>query len=256
MPPSDAPASFDDSVGTPACDNIQSICSTVGTNLLDAKSGLGEQNPSNSLDSCTDGTAGSYLVDETVESVTVVATDSTGNPVEGVLTAGGYAKIKAVVHTWNDGASSFVDFFKMSDLGNLTWEPLNNGLSPVGEGGFVEVGSPAFQLSSAGTQAVRVGIRFEGVQSSRFVGCSQGDFDEIDDLVFEVDTTTAPDAVMVALAPSVSASPAKLEIKSLETIDCSLLGKAKCLLATGCNWKRPNRKRSNLFDEAGCRKSL
>ncbi|EJK61965.1 hypothetical protein THAOC_17453 [Thalassiosira oceanica] len=201
---SPVPASFDALVGTPACNDIQSICSTAGTSLLDKKEVWGELNPSNTLDNCADGGAGTYLIDESVESVTVVATDSAGNPVEGVLSAGGFAKIKAVVHAWNNGAGSYVDFFKTSDIASPNWVPLNDGTSPVGQGGLVDVESPAFQLSNtAAIQAVRVGIRFQGSQSP----CPTGGYDENDDLVFKVDMTTASDAVMVALAPPATASP-------------------------------------------------
>lgn len=236
--PSSAPASFDALVGTPACNGIQSICSTVGTSLLDKKEVWGELNPSNTLDGCTDGTSGSYLSDESVESVTVVATDSAGNPVEGVLSAGGFAKIKAVVHAYSNGAGTFVDFFKTSDIASPTWVPLNSGTSPVGQGGLVDVESPAFQLSNtAAIQAVRVGIRFQGSQSP----CPTGGYDENDDLVFKVDMTTASDAVMVAVVPPVTASPPS----SQETIDCLAMVEERCLEATECYWGRPNASNRN-----------
>lgn len=228
------PASFDALVGTPACNDIQSICSTDGTGLLDKKQVWGELNPPNTLDNCEDGTGGAYLDDESVESVTVVATDSAGNPVEEVLSAGGFAKIKAVVHSWDNGAGSFVDFFKTSDIASPTWEALNDGTYPVGEGGLVEVESPTFQLSNtAAIQAVRVGIRFQGSQSV----CSTGAYNENDDLVFKVDMSTASDAVMVAVAPPVASPPTSLEF------DChSLRGNpTKCESSTSCYWgEQPN----------------
>merc|ERR1719389_226473 len=42
--PAPAPASFDALVGTPACNALQSICSTVDTGLLDKKAAWGETN--------------------------------------------------------------------------------------------------------------------------------------------------------------------------------------------------------------------
>ena len=196
---------------------------------------MGESNGPNTLDGCVDGGSGTHLSDESVEAVTVVATDSAGNPIEGVLSAGGFAKIKAKVYSYQSGANSYVDFFKTSDVTNPTWEPLNDGSSAIGvEKGLVDVESNTFQLSNtAEMQAVRVAIRFIGTQSP----CSPGDWDERDDLKFKVDMSTAADAVMVAVAPPVTASPPESQAVS----DCSaIVEKERCQFATGCYWGRSN----------------
>lgn len=88
------------------------ICTTLGTGppeggsgLLHAKNAWGEPNGPNTLDACTDGSAGVYERDESIEALTIVSTDG------GVLKAGGKARIVAHVFTYKTGADNAADFY-------------------------------------------------------------------------------------------------------------------------------------------------
>jgi len=161
-------------VGVPKCPTIGAGCTTDGTSLLSGRGGMNSTNTtSNTLDSCVDGSSGTYLSDESNEALTITS-DSYH------LIAGQEAHIVAKVWAWGSGESDTADFYYTT---NPTVLPLNwtyIGSETLSGGGYQYVTSPSFTLPSVEEQAVRVNFRHNGVEAS---SCSGGSFDDTDDLM-------------------------------------------------------------------------
>lgn len=181
-PPTPAPvpleptitASFD---GTcPRCTAIGGAC-TSGALLLNSRDNVGgtpEPNGPNTIDSCTDGSSGSYHGDESNDAIEVSAIGG------GFLQIGRLAVAKATVWAWNNGSSDTADFYVSDTVGPTpNWVHIGS-VQPPGGGAQVLTSEP-FELTST-LQAVRVNFRYSGEQSS----CSVGGYDDADDLVFAV----------------------------------------------------------------------
>lgn len=126
-------AVYDTALGAPKCSSLASFCDS-GT-LLNSRGSIGgmvEPNAPNTIDSCNDGSTGTYGSDESINSITVFTTPGIG----GNLVSGATVTIEAKVNAYS-AASDTGDFFYTSDVGtgNPNWvliesvKPVTNGLS-------------------------------------------------------------------------------------------------------------------------------
>merc|ERR1711862_807350 len=178
-----------------------------------------------------DGSSGVYKKAESIEAISVTASDAASG---GVLRAGGKAMIKARVFAFQTGAEDMADFYYTSSPGDPVWTYV--GSATPSSGGFVNVQSEEFPLPKAGMQAVRVNYRWIG-ESMYASSCSGGSFDDVDDLIFTVDTTSAGEIDSAAIPDHVGA-PQPLVIQ----INCAQHEMERCVAAEQfCEW------RENLF---------
>jgi len=244
-------AVYDPALGAPKCGSVHSSgkCTTLGTKMLNGKMNSVEQNPPNSLDACSDGPGGSYGLDpvtgedngngdESIEAITVSAADG------GVLTAGGLARITARVYSWGNGNTDRADFYYAVDPQNPVWEHIST--RKAGSGGITDIESVTFVLPSSGLQAVRVNFRFYGQRSS----CSGGSYDDVDDLVFAVETTS-PEALALSLpAGPPKAKPSVENDVEEQRVDCPELPLDRCKAALDvCAWRK-QKSSGNIFDNS------
>merc|ERR1712176_522609 len=101
--------------------------------------------------------------------------------------------VSADVHAWSDGQSEVaVDIYHAVSASDAVWslvhsEVVGSGVTTVSSDHLLPGGSP--------NQVFRVNIRYGGTYSTDGTGCSGGQYDDTDDLVFtiaqdEVTTTT------------------------------------------------------------------
>mmetsp|Transcript_13172 Transcript_13172/g.28436 ORF Transcript_13172/g.28436 Transcript_13172/m.28436 type:complete len:746 (+) Transcript_13172:167-2404(+) len=209
-------AEYDASLQVPKCASVKASC-TSG-DLLDGKASNIEPNPSNSLDSCTDGSFGTYHADESIDAITVSAVGGSQ------LQQGGLAEIEAKVWGWSDGAYDTADFYYTANVDHLpvSWTPIG---SISANGGGLRTLKIQYLLPDSPLQAVRVNFRYFGSPSS----CSGGRYDDVDDLVFVV----APSSAKEARKPKLVAP-----LKAMQSTHCEMIGdKRRCEEVSVCKWK-------------------
>merc|ERR1711897_25922 len=144
-------------------------CSTVGSapsgplslELLQAKTRSGEPNgPNTAHGLCGDGDSGVYKTDESIESVSVIASLESG-----VLKQGGMAKVTAEVYSYLDGAEDRIDFYYYTSADTTKesggkWEHIST-VEPE-KGGLIEVHSDEFELPVLELVTIRTVIRWSG----------------------------------------------------------------------------------------------
>jgi hypothetical protein len=89
-------ATYDATLKVPKCTAVAKMCSSG--NLLEGRGNIGPAEGGtspNSLDTCVDGTNGSYLSDESLEAIKVSSVDG------DFLTAGLPAEIEAAAYVWS-----------------------------------------------------------------------------------------------------------------------------------------------------------
>ncbi len=165
-------AVYDAGLGAPKCNVAGSECDS--NDLLDGRANLGpEVNQPNTLDSCTDGTSGTYHSDESNDRIVVRTLDG-GNLTEGVT-----AEVAVTVWAWSTGSSDTLDLYYADDANSPSWTLLG---SFVPGGGGVQTITTQYTLPTGSMQAIRANFRYQGSQSS----CTTGSYDDADDLVFTV----------------------------------------------------------------------
>jgi len=168
-------ASFDKKLKAPKCALPGARCWTGG--LVVGRGPLGpEPSAPNTIGaSCPDGASGYFHLDESSDVVTVRAVD----PVAG-LKEGGAVRIEAKVWATASFATDRLDLFVAPSAQSPVWTLLGT-LTPTKAGaqvlGFDHV------LGTGALQAVRVQLRHGGAPNG---GCSTGELDDRDDLVFAV----------------------------------------------------------------------
>ena len=216
-------ATFDSNLGVPICSTVGKSC-TSGS-LIDGRASF-EINTPNTLDSCADGTSGTYHDDESIDMITV----RTSAP---QLQGGVTATIEAKVWAWLSGSYDTADFYYSATVGSdVAWTHIAS-IRP-GSGGLNTLAANYTVPGGSELQAVRVNFRFNGSQSP----CSGGLWDEADDLVFSVATGPA----MVDAGPQ-EAPKSIAEPKALPPSACAVLERKRCLAASDlCEWKNGNDK--------------
>ena len=182
-------ATFDSGLGAPRCSIAGSECDSAS--LLNGRANLGpEQNQPNTLDTCTDGTSGSYQSDESNEAIAVRTLDGAN------LTEGATVEVEATVYAWSTGSSDTLDLYYAADATNPSWTLIGSIVPPAGGNQSL---TAQYTLPTGTLQAIRANFRYQGTQSP----CSGGSYDDADDLVFAVEPAggggnTAPTASISA----------------------------------------------------------
>ena len=132
---------------------------------------------------CNDGNSGAYHSDESIDQITVTAgdLDAEGNPLPSgdFIVEGGRAFVTVKVWCWGTGASDTADIFLTSEASSPDWQPLASITCP---GGGEQTIKHAFDVPSGTNQSIRVNFRYSGSPST----CSNGSYDDHDDLIFTV----------------------------------------------------------------------
>ncbi len=172
-------AVYDSGLGAPACAIRGSSCDS--TTLLDSRNNLSpaEPNQPNTLDSCTDGTLGSYHSDESNDRIVVSSLDGQD------FSEGQTVEIAATVWAWTTNTSDTLDLYYAADANNPTWVHITSIVPPSSGANTL---TAQYTLPAGDLQAVRANFRYLGSQSS----CSGGSYDDADDLVFAVGASTPP----------------------------------------------------------------
>ncbi|EJK77665.1 hypothetical protein THAOC_00488 [Thalassiosira oceanica] len=195
-------AALSEEFGVPACPVVGMSCTTEGTGLHVGRGGKGGDATSNTLDDCVDGSSGTYMIDESNESVEITSADER-------LVAGKLAYIVAKVHAWGSGTSDGVDFYLTTNPRDdvVVWTKIGGTKQPPA-GGFHFLRSDNFTIPAAADQAVRVVFRYGGSANSCAAG--SGGYNDMDDLVYtiKVDSSWLPQRSL-AVGPD-----ANLEITS------------------------------------------
>jgi hypothetical protein len=176
-------AVYDVALGAPRCISYGSKCDSLS--LLNGRGSLEngvEANRPNTLDTCGDGNAGTYQIDESIEKIMVVSGEIDGSGSGVDMVEGERATIIATVWPWNSGGSDYADFYFASDSSNPYWQYIGTK-QPIGSG-LQEI-KLSYDLPSGENQAIRVNFRYRGVQGSNGC-CAQGFYDDTDDLAFKV----------------------------------------------------------------------
>jgi leucyl aminopeptidase len=170
-------AVYDAGLGAPACAIAGSSCDSLA--LLDGRDHVGpEPNQPNTLDSCTDGTSGTYHSDESNDKIVVSSLDGTD------FTEGATVRIDATVWAWSTGSSDYLDLYYAADANSPSWNHITTLTPP--DGGAQTL-SATYTLPDGTLQAVRASFRYLGAETP----CSTGSYDDADDLVFAVKTATS-----------------------------------------------------------------
>ena len=166
---------------SPRCTAVGGSC-TSGA-LLNGRgtlaSGPSEPNTPNTIDGCSDGNSGSYHSDESNDAIVVSAVGG------GLLQVGSMATIKATVWAWNTGSSDTADFYVTEGDSDPTWNYI--GSVEPSAGGAQVLESEPFELTDT-LMTARVSYRYTGLAAP----CSNGNYDDVDDLVFAVASNNTP----------------------------------------------------------------
>jgi hypothetical protein len=170
------PAVYDATLKAPRCAQPGSNCASGALlNGRDTINSGNEPNQPNTINnSCPDGIAGSYHLDESIDSIRVSTLDGSN------FSPGNTVRIEAVVWAFNTSID-FLDFYYAADASNPSWVYLTT-LQPTTQG--AQVLSATYTLpSGSSSQAVRARFRDQGVVAP----CSgSSNFDDHDDLIFAV----------------------------------------------------------------------
>ncbi len=181
----DGIAHFDAALGIPRCETFAPACDSVDL-LTGRGDGMGpEENAPNTLAYscptasdpaavcvCPDGPFGAYQLDESIEEITV-RTLGGGN-----LAAGADVEVAVqayIASTYQDE----LDLYSSPTVSPPSWRHLGS-LKAVASG--LQTLTARFTLPEGGVQAVQAALRNSGVAAA----CTDGGFDERDDLAFSV----------------------------------------------------------------------
>ncbi|KAL7531909.1 hypothetical protein ACHAWF_003958 [Thalassiosira exigua] len=167
-------AVYDENFKAPKCATVGASC--VSGNLLEGTGANVEPNAPNTLDGCADPARGDYKADESIQAIKVSAIKGSSR-----LEKGGMAQIEATVFAYKDGSGDEADFFYSRKAKKPSWTYIGTAKP---SGGGIQKLKVEYQIPMGGKlQAVRVNFRNGGIMNH----CSDGRFDERDDLVYAVD---------------------------------------------------------------------
>ena len=167
-------AVYDATLKAPKCANSAISCNS-GTllNGRDSLAGGSEVNFPNNINSlCTDGTAGTYHSDESLDSLSIATQDGTS------LAPGKVAVITATVWAYSTPTSDYLDLYYAPDATNPVWTLIGTYQTTLAGQQNITAN---YTIPSGGTlQAIRAHWRYTGVAGT----CDAGTFNESDDLIF------------------------------------------------------------------------
>ncbi len=172
-------AAYDAALKAPMCGTVENSCDS-GT-LLTGRDGKGpEPNAPNTIaNSCTDGTSGTFHVDESLDSLRVSTTD--GTP----LAPGKSVRIDAGVWAWTTPSADRLDLYYTANAQNPSWTFLAT-LTPAVPG--AQTLSATYTLPAGTLQAVRARFRYQRDAAP----CGPGSYEDHDDLVFATGAAGQP----------------------------------------------------------------
>ncbi len=177
-------AEYNATTGAPKCESSTSPC-IANSSLLKSRDSINvqsEPNAPNTIDSCTDGSSGTYQTDESIENITV--TDLNGSTFNG----GDTVQVDVWAYCYNDGSSDNINFVYTNNTDSPSWRVVGY-INPCPAGGFQKV-SKNFTLDDVrGYHTVRAIIQYSGSTSTT---CGMGNYDDNDDLSFYVKSTNVP----------------------------------------------------------------
>jgi hypothetical protein len=176
-------ATYDPVLKAPKCASVASTCDSGS--LLLGRAGLGpEPNAPNTIgNSCGDGIEGTYHADESNDRLSITSTDA------GAFAPGKSIRIEATV--WAYDSSDILDIYYTADAQNANWVWI--ATFGIGGSGSQTLATTYTIPVGAALHAVRANFRYQGSPSS----CTNGDYDDHDDLVFAVNNA----------APGVTVTP-------------------------------------------------
>ncbi|NOZ76412.1 MAG: hypothetical protein GXO65_01780, partial [Euryarchaeota archaeon] len=140
-----------------------------------------EPNQPNTIDGCTDGTSGTYQVDESVENITV--TDLNGT----LFRPGDTIRVDAWVYCWN-GVNDNINFVYTNDTENPDWRVVAF-TDPCPATGF-QFMSKTWTLDDVyGNHTIRVINQYNGQTTDT---CGAGSYDDNDDVTIYVGDYVGP----------------------------------------------------------------
>ncbi len=181
-------ATYDATLKAPKCGQAGSACDS-GTLLVgrDTISGGAEPNqPNTILNSCADGTFGSFHTSQSIDRLRIFAVDG------GLLAPGKIVKIETTVWIFDpEFARNVLELYHAADVNNPSWTFIT-AIFPSDPG--AQTLSATLVLPVGGVQAVRARFRDPDYSPDRTPCAGFTDnFDDTDDLIFSADTTpTAP----------------------------------------------------------------
>jgi hypothetical protein len=185
---------YDAGLKAPRCGTVGSRCTTG--NLVKGRGPLGpEANAPNTIhNSCADGANGSYQYDESLEVLKVFTSDGSD------FAPGKTVTIEAQVWAFSSGSSDKLDLYYAADANNPSWTLIGT-LAPAGGG--LQTLTTTYTLPQGNLQAIRGNFRYSGMEGT----CTNGSYDDRDDLVFAVSgiTDTTPPTTALT-APSAGAT--------------------------------------------------
>lgn len=201
-------AEYDATLKAPLCDTATSHCSS-GSSILKGRgtvAGGNEPNQPNTIDSCADGSSGSYKNDESVESLDLRTVEG------GYFEAGAEVEVTAEVYAWGNGGKDYADFWFAKDASNPEWQYITTKQPTTG--GFSKI-KATFELQKSSTrQAVRVCFRYsQSNNGSPGSACPGGPWTDCDDLAF----STVESEGLFAPTPSPTHAPTSSPTKSPST---------------------------------------
>ena len=230
-------AVFDSSYGAPRCANVGSECDSL--NLLDGRgtmtNGVEPNNPNTNKFGavCVDGNSGTYHSDESIDQIKVTSGDIVDGapiPSDDFIIEGGRAYVTVDVWCWNTGASDTADIFLSSDASNPDWQLLTSMPCP---GGGAQTLTHAFDVPEGTNQSIRVNLRYNGSPST----CSNGSYDDHDDLIFTVkENTNGTPAPTPAPSQPITPMPTNDSPSGPQTaVFDSSYGAPKCSFGSSCD---------------------
>jgi hypothetical protein len=168
-------ALYDSTLKVPLCSLVFRSCDSGPSLLLgrDNMAGGAEPNEPNTIhNSCADGTAGTFHVDESNDRLSLATTNGLD------MTQGSIVRVNATVWV-ADPTQDALDLYYATDANNPTWT-LVGTLVPQTSGS--QTLTTLLRLRPGHLQAVRANFRKGGTRSS----CSPGQYDDHDDLAFAI----------------------------------------------------------------------
>jgi Big-like domain-containing protein len=198
-------ATYDTTLGAPACGAMASSCDTGALVLGRAPLGREPNAPNTIHGTCPDATPGGFHGGESIDRLVVHTVDGSA------FEAGTTVQIDATVWVLSTMYDR-VDLFQSAGADTPAWQRVAT-LAPTGTG--LQTLSATYVLPAGALQAVRAQIRFQGSPSPCYIGSSN----ERDDLAFTVVAVDLPPSANVISPVANSQVVAPIDITAYATDD-------------------------------------
>ncbi len=222
-PQDPAYAEYNSTYGAPYCGDSGISPCIANSSLLRSRDNIGggsEPNYPNTIDTCNDGSWGTYQSDESVENITIASLN------HSVFIKGDTINVTATVYCY-DGSGDNVNFVYTNNTDSPAWKVMAS-VDPCPAAGL-NTFSKTWKLDNiAGKHAVRVSIQWNGATTTT---CGSGNYDDNDDVVFNVLADTKGPAInFVQPTPANDTVQNKNRVFINATVTDALSGIDACLL--------------------------